>query len=847
MTSFRGDRAALEARAERLKATSDEDLRRRYRAGKRERRLYLRADDVDLRAAVGLWEMTGEASHRATAERACRALLLELADAPIAELCARVSDRGSVEPANFDMRDACYYFALLHRLTGERPPAEHAAALLSRFAASIPKWPVWNPYHTGTEHEKTPFAQDDPKAFESQYSAGLWGHWIYFDLLLAEPLLRAHDSVRGSGVLEEREARKVEAMLRRHLHCQRLYNPLPDFSNMDTAAITGLFFYGQLMNEPEIVHEAIHRYRALFKTSFYSDGWWHEGSTSYHADLVRGLEHFAREWVTDYNDPPGFRSRREGKRLDRFHLLEDSRRPLARALRVLDDLRQPHGLLQAIGDSQFPVRAHGTPLAEAKPRLFGAVGHALLATGKGEHMAQATLHFGGSHGHSHHDTLAITYFAKGRELISETQYHPQEATNSTREWHTSTAAHATVVVDETNQKGYGPLGDFSRSRQPEDAIEGIPDWRWRWRGHGNRMDDGRLRLFQTDFEDVQVVEADGERVYAALLPVERYQRTLALVKVDERDTYLVDIFRVRGGRTHDYMLHGCLDEPHRLETSVPLGEPRQGGFHHYLTALRAGRAAGAWNATFLLDAAPTTGLRTWFADGQATEVLCGTGPAMRRPGTAPFLVARRAGDDHVFAAIHHGFHERPRIVKVEAVPLEGETSDAVAIRVTLPERVDTVVSCMEAGTRARAADGSLDLSCRFAHFAEGQWRYTVGERPPHEGVVTRTHRREAGDPLDAFETETPLPDDGSLDGHTLVLDLGSCLTQGFRIERVECRGGRSLIHLSDEPGITVTPGLVKMEYYPGWGIRGEARFRIASTSRTIYKASPISPSAPAGP
>jgi hypothetical protein len=44
-----------------------------------------------------------------------------------------------------------------------------------------------------------------------------------------------------------------------------------------------------------------------------------------------------------------------------------------------------------------------------------------------------------------------------------------------------------------------------------------------------------------------------------------------------------------------------------------------------------------------------------------------------------------------------------------------------------------------------------------------------------EAVLDRTRRVEAGDAFDAFETSVPLPTDGSLDGRTLMVDIGGLL------------------------------------------------------------------------
>ena len=63
-----------------------------------------------------------------------------------------------------------------------------------------------------------------------------------------------------------------------------------------------------------------------------------------------------------------------------------------------------------------------------------------------------------------------------------------------------------------------------------------------------------------------------------------------------------------------------------------------------------------------------------------------------------------------------------------------------------------------------------------------------------------------------------------------MIDEGGLLVQSFRIKGIGSRDGRTLIYSHDEPGITVTPGLIKQEYYPNWGIKGKARFKIAGSA-----------------
>jgi hypothetical protein len=323
------------------------------------------------------------------------------------------------------------------------------------------------------------------------------------------------------------------------------------------------------------------------------------------------------------------------------------------------------------------------------------------------------------------------------------------------------------------------------------------------------MNDGRLRLFNADFAPVQVMEAGAERSYDALFPMQAYRRTVALVRIGGNDSYLVDIFRVKGGQRHDYMLHGCLAYEHDAELSLSLTEAVDGPLYQYIANPRTAATDDNWSATFRL-ADESANMKSFVLGAPDTRIIMGDAPAMRRVGHAPFIAVRRDGGESIFVAVHHAYTGEPLVIDAELV---GATMNRVELRVVMDDAIDTIVS---------TGDG-------FTHERLGQWRYEVGGRHAHRGTITATRRVEAGDAYDAFVTAAELPADGSLDGHTLIVDCGGTLTQSFIIDRVERDGSQTIIHSRDEPGMTIKRGVVKLEYYPGWGIDGRATFRIAGS------------------
>ena len=84
-------------------------------------------------------------------------------------------------------------------------------------------------------------------------------------------------------------------------------------------------------------------------------------------------------------------------------------------------------------------------------------------------------------------------------------------------WYVSTAGHNTVVVDGRDQE---------------------------------RPSDGCTTLW-ADGECFRAIRADGSALYR----IPRYERTVAMVDISENSSYLLDVFRVVGGRDHAKFMH----------------------------------------------------------------------------------------------------------------------------------------------------------------------------------------------------------------------------------------------------------------------------------------------------
>ena len=143
----------------------------------------------------------------------------------------------------------------------------------------------------------------------------------------------------------------------------------------------------------------------------------------------------------------------------------------------------------------------------------------ILRSGAGDDARAVWLDYdsGGRHGHA--DALNLGLFAKGLDLMPDFGYPPVQygGWSAPRAvWYTQSVAHNTVVVDGQNtQAGSGTTTAWAAGQQ---------------------------------FRAIRATATP-------LVGGQQYERTAAMIDVSERDSYVVDIFRVVGGREHTKFMH----------------------------------------------------------------------------------------------------------------------------------------------------------------------------------------------------------------------------------------------------------------------------------------------------
>jgi hypothetical protein len=139
---------------------------------------------------------------------------------------------------------------------------------------------------------------------------------------------------------------------------------------------------------------------------------------------------------------------------------------------------------------------------------------AILRSGKGPNRRALWLDYDAGGGHGHQDGMNLGLFAHGLDVMPEMGYPTVQfgGWQSPRGlWYGMTAAHNTVVVDGKNQPGKAGATTLYINETPLQAI----------RASAPELNDGH-----------------------------RYERSAVLVDVDEAVFYVIDVFRVAGGKNH---------------------------------------------------------------------------------------------------------------------------------------------------------------------------------------------------------------------------------------------------------------------------------------------------------
>lgn len=672
-----------------------------------------------------------------------------------------------------------HLMANLYALTGDTACGDRAAIIVGRFAQVFPDYAVrysypFRPVRFFPADQKYPY-----EGLNEPYRGAKLYWWAYCDipatLARAYDLLAAGDSFdRMRGILGEDIEERIENDLIRLGYEFTTANP-DSHDNMMPCTYHDMVIAGRVLNEPAMVHETLQRFKDLIQASFTFDGWWREGAPSYHWQAVNALNRVA-DVARGYTDPPEW----EGPR---FENLEPAAAVpmLAKARQTGEQGVLPDGRLIPINDTWSSDRR--TPPSTSVSRLWSGMGHAVLGTGDDQDQFQLHLNWSGAYGHAHADNASVILRACGTELASDIGYTHTRYRN----WTLNTASHNTVVVDSRSQT-------IGTKESPST---------------------GNLLFYDDHDPRVQVIDVDASPAYPNCSV---YRRRLAHVHIADGRDYVVDLFDVEGGESHDYFLHGSADESGALEVGIPLPQkisslvPEWGGtqeytgencldlsgerFHPYwfLWDIRAGEAEGEVQATWVYSEA---GLRLHAFVEPDSMVVRFSSPAIRPAGEDDRrlldslrhgLMIRHRNNRSCFAAVLEPFRKTPWI---KSATFQG---DCFVVRHDFSE--ETI-----------AWDAN-----RLVIRSSAGWEYDSGT--PRNGRLLAVERGESF----AFQTDLP-----PLQARFARVIFGTGST-GYRIRTEE--NGR--LCLGDDPGFEYDPRqrVARFLYFPHAVFEGEPMIAV---------------------
>ncbi|MGZ4963102.1 MAG: heparinase II/III domain-containing protein [Limisphaerales bacterium] len=276
---------------------------------------------------------------------------------------------------------------------------------------------------------------------------------------------------------------------------------------------------------------------------------------------------------------------------------------------------------------------------------------AILRSGKGKNARALWLDYDSGGPHAHMDGMTIGLFAHSLDLLPDFGYPPVQFggwTTPRAQWYTMTAAHNTVLVDQNQRTAAGKTTMWA------------------------------------DGEMFHAIRADGP----AMVGGKQYERTAALIDIDEKNFYVIDIFRTVAGSGHYKFVYGPygtlttsnIDMKHSDKDLITGGQLRN-------FALATNPPTG-WSVDWNIDdrfhqLPPKTNLKMRYTDlSQGVDVITNeawtatmTQLEQRRDGGEnwiPCLITRKAGAaplSSTFVSVLEPFERHSAIKRISRLPL----------------------------------------------------------------------------------------------------------------------------------------------------------------------------------
>ena len=465
----------------------------------------------------------------------------------------------------------------------------------------------------------------------------------------------------------------------------------------------------------------------------------------------------------------------------------------------------PDGTQASFGDTNFNTVTTGRDAGNSA--LLAAYGHLSFGSGTGAEAVQLNQNFSDDANHMRADVTAYSLWANGAELLGNIRYYNGLPG---RQFTEQILAHNAVTIDRSN---------MSRGS-------------WEVGNAGHRFTSGNLTLFEPENNGISVSEIDGQRAYAN--KASRYQRMMIVNTVDPQRPYVIDVFRITGGTTHDYTHHGAIRFDQTGESSLQLAampgeypllegaetwsEPTSSGstFPYYglFRNMQQGSGSNQFQITYRDTANLGRDLRLWVTGQQGSTVYLGVTPNPSRTNTTPpnfytywrpsAIIRNRATTgplQSLYANVIEPMSNGSSTIQaVERLPIAGGGQEAVALRVRFADRrVDTYLINLRNPKIAGATGGSgaiatannvYRVSGRIGvhvsrpaaesrvwligakHFQYGTRQATLST-PFYSGNIIGITRKAAGAANDAFIVDANIPGGTALRGRQLSLTFGT--------------------------------------------------------------------------
>jgi hypothetical protein len=584
-----------------------------------------------------------------------------------------------------------------YAFTGDLKYAQKAAVILKRLAQVYPGWIVHDWTHM--------YPADSPEGF-----AGKSSGWKIADAELLKNSAITYNYIYSSGVLSEEDKEMIQGSLFRvGADFLTALPPETALTNGAPQLLLGTAALGRILEDHDVIAYTVRGFEKILEENFLEDGHWWEASPSY---AIMALNDFYQipEVLQGYTDPLDYQGE------DAFRDLDMKGHPFIREIfTALGKIGLPNGTLPAINDSHVGAKipkvllealyswygeeeyvigldeAYNGRLKEegslyaffkrppdirvpSKDQAKGLENH--LASGLGLGILRAgepgretvlMMDFGPHGGyHGHNDKLNIIFWANGAELLTDQGYIYSSA--PLMKWIRSSISHNLVVVDLREQA----------------------------------QTQGQLRTFAWS-PGVQMVSADAPDTYKHQgTGVTLYNRTSALIGSPGENIYGVDIFRVRGGRIHDWMVH-TPNEGYQVTFHGVSMEPgtlpyNNVGRYSYLKDIQVGNPQGPWAMNWdfwrmRIDMLGCDQVELYSAHGPGQRLLSGKD----KDTQTTVIMARRMGQDlsSQFISILQPYKAGPFIKSIQELPFTDDERMTVGFKVELDDRVDYILGTLD--------------------------------------------------------------------------------------------------------------------------------------------------------